>query len=189
MVSSSLVTGQHYCFKGVRHDIIPAGIRATATSGLRLDAVVMDGVATVGRISEIAPQTDAGLGCYGQFTRYGLVERVFNGKPTRDAALNYLRGISLSTERTPRPLRDMNVESALTRMLAKVRNDSLRAVAVRDSIVRRDSLMRVADSLQAVARRDSIARRNWLKRLADSLANVAHRDRTTRRDSSRTDKA
>lgn len=137
-MSGSLKTGQHHWFKGVRHEV-PPGIRTTTTSGLRLDAVVMDGVATVGRISENAPQEDAGLGCYGQFTRDGPVERVFNGTPTRDAALNYLRGISLSTERTPGPLRDKNVESALARMRAKVYNDSLRAVAVRDSITRRDS--------------------------------------------------
>jgi len=158
-----LETGQHYWFKGVRHEV-PPEIRTTVPSGLRLDATVLQGVTTVGRISEIPPQTDAGLGGYGQFTRYGLVERVFNGKPTRDVALNYLRGISLSTKRTPRPLRDMSVESALARMLAKVRNDSLRAVAVRDSFTRRDSLMRVEDSLQAVARRDRIARRNSRKR-------------------------
>ena len=87
VVSGSLETGQHYWFKGVRHEV-PPGIRTTATLGLRLDAVVMDGVATVERISENAPQTDAGLVGYGQFTRYGLVKRVFNGKPTRDAALS-----------------------------------------------------------------------------------------------------
>jgi hypothetical protein len=186
VTGGSLETGPSYWYKGVRYDI-PDGIRTTSTSGLRLDATVYNGVSRAGRIAENAPQTDAGLGCYGQFRRYGMVEQIFAGKPTRNAALDYLRGITITTDRTPRPLRDMAIESALARRLAQARQDSLRTIAVRDSIARRDSIQAVNDSLRAVAVRDSIARRDALKRRADSLSTLASRDSMARRDSARVD--
>lgn len=178
----SLETGSSYWYKGVLYDV-PDGIRTTSTSGLRLDATVMNGIARVGRIADNAPLTDAGLGCFGQFLRFGMVEQIFGGKPTRESASSYLQGISITTDRTPRPLRDMAIESAIARRLAQVRQDSLRAVAVRDSAARRDSLVRVADSLRAVAVRDSIARATALQRRTDSLATLARQDSAARRDS------